>query len=334
MIEQLRRFTYARQMLGRSAAGPAEALRAVAGVYSSHPSGPLSLSARSKSFSAKAYEELDHVRVPAFRGSIHIVAPESAELALGLTKETEKQRDYRLKYMGFTRAQYEDLKPKIRKAAQNPRTAAELREDVGLEKRVSAVLGGMNREGLLVRVGSANLRSNALRYQAARLKPAAKEKSHEWAAGEYLRAFGPARVRDFAWWAPASAREAAAAFDAHGAIDVGEGYFLRPEDRDAFEGAQAVRGDRVDVIPKWDCLTMGYPKDGRERFLHPELYDRAYDFRGDGRGLMLAAGQAVGAWEGRFGSKPGIELDWFEKPGAKLKAAVEKGFDEVRALLS
>ncbi|MBA3301280.1 MAG: winged helix DNA-binding domain-containing protein [Thermoleophilaceae bacterium] len=331
MIAELRRFTHERQALGRGASSPQDALRAVAAVYSSHPSGPVSLWARSRRFSAREFFALDALRVPAMRGSIHIVAREAAPLAFGLTRESPATRDKRLAYFGLDRKAYTTLKRRVRAAAKEPRTAAEFKEEIGFEGSIAPVLGGMNREGILIRVAPPGLRSNALRYQAATLERATEGEALGWAAGEYLRAFGPARVEDFRWWVGTSVKAARAALDGHDTIDVGEGFLLRAEDERAFDSAKTVRKSTVDVVPKWDALTMGYPKDGRARFLDPELNDRAYDFRGDGRGLVLAGGEAVAAFEG---GKRGIEVDWFEKPGATLKAAAAKRFDEMEAVLA
>ena len=46
-LDQVRAFTYERQRLGRAAPDAPTALRAIVGVYSAHPSAPLSLRARS-----------------------------------------------------------------------------------------------------------------------------------------------------------------------------------------------------------------------------------------------------------------------------------------------
>jgi hypothetical protein len=90
----------------------------------------------------------------------------------------------------------------------------------------------------------------------------------------------------------------------------------------------------VDILPKWDCYTMGYAPDGRGRFVHPGVQDLVYTTAGDGLGVVLVGGTAAGAWEARFsGRTMEVRLDMFERPGAKLKKVLEDGFWEVAAPL-
>jgi winged helix DNA-binding protein len=93
------------------------------------------------------------------------------------------------------------------------------------------------------------LRSNELRYVAVQLEEAEADAALAWLAGEYLRAFGPARVKDFTWWAGVTATRAKAALAEHDTVET-DGYLLRARDLRAFEAAQPARG--VDLIPKWD----------------------------------------------------------------------------------
>ena len=78
--EQARRWTYRRQRLGRAAPDAATALREVVGVYSSHPSAPLSLHARCEALDAANFQALDAARLPAMRGSIHLLPRETGHL--------------------------------------------------------------------------------------------------------------------------------------------------------------------------------------------------------------------------------------------------------------
>ena len=60
--EQARWWSYQRQHLGQTAQSAEQAVRDVIGVYSAHPSGPLSLHARVKSFSKEHFDALDTER--------------------------------------------------------------------------------------------------------------------------------------------------------------------------------------------------------------------------------------------------------------------------------
>ena len=96
-----------------------------------------------------------------------------------------------------------------------------------------------------------------------------------WLAHEYLRAFGPASVADLAWWSGATRREAAQAL-LHARTVERDGLLLLVEDVDAFEHIEPLEAERLDILPKWDSLTMGYAPDGRQRFIEDRYLSLAY----------------------------------------------------------
>jgi hypothetical protein len=346
--EQTRRWSYDRQRLGRQAPDAETALRTVVGVYSSHPSAPLSLLARTRNFDATSFRRLDAerraLRLPAMRGSIHLLPRETAHLAFRAVPEPPSSFKQRLRYFGIPEGRYPELRETILAAADRPRTARELgrmlRQKTGHEGSPTPLLGGTCRDGALLRVGAEGPRSNALRYVATRawlgadLPGADADEALTWLAGAYLRAFGPARPEDFRWWAGVSKGRAIAALENVETAEPEDGYLLLAEDSEAFEQAQVPDPDAVDVLPKWDCYTMGYAADGRWRFVHPDVQARVYTPAGDGLGVVLVGGQAVASWEARFsGRVMEIRADMFEPPGARLEETIEDRFGEVAAFL-
>lgn len=334
-VEELARgFSYRRQMLGRAAPDPAAALRDVVGVYSSHPSAPLSLYARSASFDADAFRALEVLRLPAMRGSIHLMPRETAHLPFRALLEGPARRAARLKYFNVSEKEYATLRKKVLPVAKKPRSSAELDEAVGAGKKMRGVIGALGREGALLRVGAEGLRSNQLQYVAGEVPDADADEALAWLAGEYLRAFGPVRRQDFAWWAGVTAKRAAAALAAVETEELDDGFLLAAGARKEFEAAKPPARQAVDLLPKWDCYTMGYPAGGRGRFADPGVAERCYDFRGDGRGVVLVGGSAAAAWDARFaGKKMEITLELFEKPAAKLRKAIDAAFEDVALLL-
>ena len=182
----------------------------------------------------------------------------------------------------------------------------------------------MTRDGELLRIGAKGLRSNELAYVANELDEADADEALAWLAGEYLRAFGPIRVKDFIWWAGVTATRAKQALAEHDTEELDDGLLIRAKDRKTFDKAKKPSG--VDLLPKWDSYTMGYAPDGRDRFAHPDVVKQCYDFRGDGRPVILVDGQAAGTWE-----KGEVEL--FDKVPAKTRKAIDERLDAVRAFL-
>jgi hypothetical protein len=327
VVEQLRAWTYERQRLGRAAPDPATALRDVIAVYSAHPTAPLSLHARCADLDGAAFRRLDGLRLPAMRKSIHLLPRETAHLAFRATPDPPAERKRRMRVFKFSEARYHELRKPLLEAAREPLTLPELREATGAEPdELKGVSAQMTRDGELVRVGADGLRSNELRYVAAEIEEADADEALAWLAGEYLRAFGPARVKDFVWWSGVGATRAKAALAAHEPEELDDGLLVRAEDRARFERDRPVQG-AVDLLPKWDCYTMGYAPDGRARFAHPDVVDRCYDFRGDGRPVILVDGEAAGTWEN-------LEVDLFEPPTPKVRTALDERLAAVRAFLA
>ena len=133
------------------------------------------------------------------------------------------------------------------------------------------------------------------------------------------------RAKDFIWWSGAGARRAKAALAAHDTEELDGGLLIRIEDRKPFEAAKPRKG-AVDLLPKWDCYQMGYAPDGRDRFAHADVVKQCYDFRGDGRPVILVDGEAAGTWER-------LEVDLFEKATPKVRKAIDARIDAVKAFL-
>ena len=99
--EKTRWWSYRRQRLGRRASDAGEALSIVVAVYSSHPTAPLSLHARVNGFDAAGFRRLDGeravLRLPAMRGSIHLLPRETAHLAFRATSPATTAQARRLR---------------------------------------------------------------------------------------------------------------------------------------------------------------------------------------------------------------------------------------------
>jgi len=325
-VEHLRAWTYERQKLGRAAPNGAAALKAVIGVYSAHPTAPLSLHARAKKLDAAAFRRLDAIRLPAMRQSIHLLPSKTAHLAFRATPAPANDRVKRFRYFQLTDDRYETVREQLLKAAKEPLTQEEMREATGTDaKELKGVSAQMTRDGELVRVAAGGLRSNELRYVAVQVDDADADEALAWLAGEYLRAFGPVRAKDFQWWSGAGAKRAKAALAEYDTNDVGDGLLLLRKDVRAFEKAAPPKG-AVDLLPKWDCLQMGYAPDGRDRFAHPDVIDRCYDFRGDGIPVILVDGEAAGTWAGG-------EPEYFDRPAKTVRDAVERRLADITAFL-
>jgi hypothetical protein len=342
-------FSYRRQGLDGSAPGALAAVEAAVGVYSVNPSGPLSILARAPAATASEVLALEReglvVRGRAMRTSSFVLPVAIAPLVTAATRQSIERFEWMLQASGVTPDGFEAARAAVLEAAAAPRTAREVRSAVDLDGiDVARLISYLAVRGDLVTLGAASVTSNAARY-VARRRPAEhlagsgpsggpgivldadaapdEDPARAWLAGAYLHAFGPARLEDLAWWTGMPRPAAAAALAAHETVDTGDGLRLLGRDLAAYESALPLT-DELAVVPKWDAWTMGYPLDGRARFVDRDVHDRLFDGDGNGLGAVLIAGRAVGAW-GHRGSRGVMEadLDLFERPTTRLREAIE-----------
>ncbi|MFN2388008.1 MAG: DNA glycosylase AlkZ-like family protein [Actinomycetota bacterium] len=346
MIERLRAWSYRRQGIGDPAATPEEALRAVVAVYATHPTAPLALWARTGSFSAARYRSLDReraaVRVPAMRNTVFLIPLEHAARIFTAVRPSAGHALKPLARHGISAQAYGRYAAGILDATAEPASRRALQEAAGLEgEQLGTVLRCLRYEGLLLTLAGESLNMSPHRYIAAAawfpegLDAGDPGQARAWLAAEYLRAYGPARVADFAWWTGLGKRAATAAVAAHGTVDLGDGLLLPADDLAAFERVRKLR-DAVALLPKWDAYTMGHAPDGRRRFVHPDLQRAVYTpigagLSGDGNPVVLVDGEVVATWT--YTVKDGAQVQPFDRLGTRTRARIDDRLAEVVGLL-
>jgi hypothetical protein len=247
-----------------------------------------------------------------------------------------------LKRHNLSPQDYARIAGRVLAAAQEPVTAQELRDAAGIASQpLGTVLRCLRYEGRLLALAGDSLMMSAHRYVAASawmpegLDAGESRAALAWLAGEYLRAYGPARVADFAWWAGITKSATSTAIATQRTVDVGDDLLLPARDEKGFDRVEKLR-DTVDLLPKWDAYTMGHAPDGRRRLVHPEVQGRVYTpigtgLPGDGNPVVLVDGQAVGVWT--YTLKDGARVYPFDTMGPKIRRRVDEKLDAVVALL-
>jgi hypothetical protein len=131
----------------------AQVLRDIIGIYSSYPSALLSLYARVKSFSERAFFQLDEnrlaFRVPAMRLSVYFLPRETAHLAFRATIPWVDDPYWRKRYSQVPEDEYKNWKEKLLELADKPVTAAEIKKALDIpEAAVKLILNRMAYEGI------------------------------------------------------------------------------------------------------------------------------------------------------------------------------------------
>jgi hypothetical protein len=349
-LDLLRAWSFRRQRLAAPADDPMDALHGVVAVYSSHPSAPLSLLCRSRSLAPEWLGEAEKarrvVRLMGPRGSIHLMPVDTAARIFAVVRLPVEKFAGNLAYAKIERDQYDALKRRMPELLREPMTPAEAQAAFGMGANLMTALRVMAYEGLVLRLGG-SLRTDALRYVSTEawlgrpLEEPDPDESLRWLAMEYLRAFGPARAKDVAWWIGTSQKRAAEALRGAPVTDVGDGFLLPAELEAEFASVEPVDADAVAVLPKWDAYTMGYAPDGRARFVADEHLKLAYSTAkqgtgatsGDGNPLLLRGGRAVASWSHKFtGDRMAVTVTPFA-PRALANLPLDTLFDGVGRLL-
>lgn len=317
-------------------------MRSVIGVHSANPHGPLSLLARvPRLLKGAAVEGVIStkraVRITAMRRAAYMVPTDTAVLAFRATSGGERARPTR---SGIDAEAYERLRGRVLQVAQREMTAEEIARALpDPPESLAPALQAMCAEGVLLRIKAPSILSNAFTFCATEawlgepLKQVPREEALTWLAGDYLSAFGPVSTEDLAWWTGAPDRMAADALLGHDPVDVGGGYLLHRRDERAFAGLRPLTG-RVNLLPKWDCYTMGYAPPGRARFAAPELLDLIFDAAGNAQPVVLVEGEVQGMWDYRAtGDRLRLVVRMFDEPGPALRHALESEAELVASFL-
>jgi DNA glycosylase AlkZ-like len=350
-IERLRAWSFERQGLARTSSDPLASLAAIAGVYGTQPSAPLSVLTRTKRLTAEAFAQMEEdrrvVRIPAMRGSLYLLPVDLAGAVNAATRAPLSLFTSRLKGVGLEMSDYEKMKPRLLEALREPVNANGIKKDLGLSEAEYMVIRLMTREGLVLRLATTP-RTDRLRYVATeswlgyRLPEVVQAEATARLTDAYLRGFGPARAVDVAWWIGASKSRVNEAVAALPVEDVGGGLLLHRELRDDFEAVTPLDPGAISILPKWDAWQMGYAPDGRQRFVNDAHLPLAYTTiettpgatAGDGLPLVLRGGRATATWSHRF-VKKAIEVSVKSFPGERVKRdEVRTGFEEIAVFMS
>jgi hypothetical protein len=350
LLNRARSWSYGRQRLNRSSSGPLAALREVIAVHSTHPSAPLSLLCRTSGFDYaefdRLYREKAVVSIPLMRGSFHAVSVEDASWVFSATRpsasEFASRVASRLPGIGLFETYRERLLPKL----SDPVEGSKIRHSLDLSEEEFLAIRLMTRSGDVLRIAT-NPRSDRLLYVATSswlgrpFDDIPRSEALERLAEAYFKAFGPARIKDFAWWVGIPQRDAKQAISQLGLVPISPDLFIAEQDENSYEATEPLAPDAISILPKWDSYTMGYAPDGRRRFVNDDHLRFAYTTKesrvgattGDGLPLILCGGRAVASWSHQFkGAKMSIDLA--PLPGERVdQRLVESRFAETAELM-
>lgn len=347
---RLRAWSYRRQGLDHSLADPMAVLERLVGVYSTNPSGALSLLARVPTLSPEHALTLDKqggaVRFPNMHGSTHLIPVELAGIVFGATRENPERFVPQLRAVGLDLAAYQALKPELLDRLRQPVDARSIKKTLGLGPAELQVVRTMARELLVLRIAN-SVRADQLAYVATEawlghtITPLDREFATSQLAERYLRGFGPARRQDLAWWIPASQTRVRESLDGIELVEVAPDCLLPADLEDAFWSTDAIDPEEIRLLPKWDAWAMGYAPDGRARIADEAHLPHAYSTTetsankasGDGWPIILRGGRAVARWESRYAGK-NLDVTIMPFPGETIaESSIRTDFERITSFL-
>lgn len=148
---------------------------------------------------------------------------------------------------------------------------------------------------------------------------------------KYLRAYGPATLRDFAHWSLISMPEVKALrplLDSE--IAEQNGLLLLREDMNALQAASPALNS-VHLLPYFDIYLLAHRF--KEHFLKPQFYKRVYRNQGWISPVVLINGEIAGVWSYKPSRKTlGIEVELFARVGSRVRKQIKDRAAELAEL--
>jgi hypothetical protein len=325
-----------------------EAIHRRPGFYGPNPIAYLSLMARRPTLTLGDLEEAlvndrSLVRATAFRGSLFLIASEDYPLYFRALYDTLSTTGMsRLRSEGIDETQLQRFADKLRGEAAAftmPKQESEVvsilfpgkerRPGVDVERTLLRKLCDI---GVLVRTTSKGWKGNQFNYALAEhwldgvtLAPEQIEQARVEVVRRYLRAYGPARLEDAAWWTGLPVADVRRVLELLGRevvkfpVDgLGEGLVTLREVADQTRKGGGAMNASILFLPLWDAYPLGWRD--RTRVVEPRFAPWVYDPAGNTTSIIAEEGRCIGLWQFRDGDSITLEFHIFEPYANRLNA--------------
>lgn len=323
-----------------------EAIHRRPGIYGQNPIAYLSLMARRPSLTLGDLEEAlvndrSLVRATAFRGSLFLIASEDYPLYYRALHDTlSAMAMARLRGAGFDEAAVQRFGERLH--AHGFGMAKTEKEVInilfpGKERRPGLEVERMLLRklcdiGVLVRTTCKGWKGNQFSFALAdqwlegvTLAPEQIEQARVEVVRRYLRAYGPARLEDIAWWTGMPSAEVRRILELLGrevvkfAVDgLGDGLVTLREVADQTRKGGGAFAPSILFLPLWDAYPLGWRD--RTRIVEPRFAPWVYDPAGNTSSIIVEDGRCIGVWQFRDSDSITLEFHIFEPYANRLNA--------------
>jgi hypothetical protein len=282
------------------------------------------------------------VKTSLMRQTLHLIPSDEFSLYISALRRSRVDAVLRvMERVGVTAEEGHGLTAEIMKAVSDRAlTQPEIRAAVRLKasKRVRAWMDKVwsiiripVAEGLLC-YGSGE--GNTVRFirsdqwlRKPDLKPVAEDEARRRLLSKYLRAYGPAKLKDFAHWSGLPMTQVRGLREAAGTelLDIeveGERRLLQLDDAKAILGRKSV-APCVRLLPHFDPYLLAHR--GKDHLLEKKHYKRVYRNQGWISPVVLVDGAIAGTWSHRLqGKQFTISVELFDSISRAAQAGIER----------
>jgi len=352
-LEKLRQWSWDKQGFARNSKSITEILQNIIGVYSPNPSSTLSLYARLNTKSNFDVVDLELnkqvIRIPAMRGCVFMVSSDDAATIRSASLPSFSDPCWDERYNDIRRFVDPEIQQNVEQNIESIFDQAIdiklFREKTGLPAEMAKpMINKLCFQGKLNRIGTENLWANRLKYVSSKkwwgsIPPELDPLTSQIEVAEkYFRTFGPATLKDFAWWMAFTQSKAKEILSHLELVELEDSLMILADEQETFERYQPHENTTTRVLPQWDAYTMGYAPQGRERLVSTEhltaLYGKIGATGGNAKPCIIRGGKVIAAWvPKKKGQKLEATIESFEKLSAKIKKDITAEFEEIASFL-
>jgi len=344
------------QLAGGAKRTPAALVRELNGVQAQVQSAAeLALRVRSETITqqhihAALWQDRSLVRTSAMRQTLHLLPSSDFPLYISALRQSRMAALMRvISRFGINAREVEAFNESVVATLQSgPRTRrdlmAELRKQSGKKVRawMDAVWSPVRTamvEGLICYGEDQGREPNLVRTDQwlSRYQPMAEEQAKQMLLERYLKAYGPATAKDFAYWSGMPAKEAASVWtslaDRMTEVSLeGQRLFILTEDLKTLRESE-LPGPVVRLLPYFDVYLLAHA--AKDHLIEPRHYKRVFRKQWWISPVVLLNGKIIGTWA-RVESKKGttIKTELFGRVTGPAQLRLEEEVERVTRFLS
>lgn len=305
--KKIRHYVLEKQHLADMCDDIVKCVEDIAGLNSITATTPyLSLFNRARGFrksmlEEEMYEKKRLYKLRLMRGTLFIVTRDFLPIAYSATIDaTQKRLASFRRRCRLSEKELERLKRKIvATLGRHGKTAREIRKELGENVSVSLVLRLLMEDVPLLRGKPLGTwKGEQFRYS---LLPKGiqlrmnREKAKILLIEKFLESFGPATLKDIAWWSGFSRKESREILEKIEIVDIGDGLLLLEREAEKLEKFEVSKGSLL-LLPAFDQYIITYRRSICPRLVDETHTQNIYNEYGELHNPIARNGRIVGRW--------------------------------------